>query len=173
MENYKYLDNYFLSQKWLGRGKIKVNDKPNLIYLGSLAWIIFGIEFLVIGFFSMDMVQFILSPESGYSDWYPMIFFGYFLILTTLFVFGVIFVIFGVEFLRGKSWAWSAGVLISTIFLVIFGFMLGSLMITALLFMDPFSIPTLVLMMITLLIDLGVLFLTTRPKVKIFMLSSD
>jgi len=102
-----------------------------------------------------------------------MLFFGTFFLTTTLIIFGCIFFIFGYETFKGKAWAWDAGIIISTIFIVIFGFMLASITITALLFLNEFSnefsIQALVAVMILFLSDLGVIFLITRPTVKLYM----
>lgn len=149
-----------------------MNDKPKLLYALSTLWALLGLIFLILGVLSLFLAIYILSPESEYSSFYPMLFFGAFFLTTALLVFGCIFVIFAYETYKAKMWAWNAGVIISTIFIVIFSFMLGSIMITALLFRDPyFSIPVLLVIMIVFLNDLGIIFLITRPIIKKFMMT--
>jgi len=98
-----------------------------------------------------------------------MIFFMTFTETITLLVFGCIFTVFAYETYRCKSWVWNAGIIISTIFIVIFSFLLASLMLTALLFPNnEFSIPALITIMLTFLVDLGIIFLLTRPSVKLY-----
>jgi hypothetical protein len=69
---------------------------------------------------------------------------------------------------RGDSWVWTTGIIISTIFLAVFGLMLASFMINAVIFRSEFSVAGLVTVVLSLLIDLGIIFYLTRPKTKLF-----
>ena len=152
------------------RGRKKTKVKTKYLYLLVLAWIVFGILFIYVGYLSLDIALYTVSPSyptSEEANWAkPMLFFGTCLATTTLLVFGCIFFIFSYETCKGKSWVWNAGVIISTIFLVIFGFMLASLMVTTLLFTSAFTVRTLIIITIIFLVDLGVIFLITRPQIK-------
>ena len=159
-------------------GEVKQDmKKPKLLYLLIFAWIIFGIVFYILGYWSFTIAQYLSSSagdsaSEAFLAWRPMMFFGTLFIFTAMFVFGSIFFIFAYEAYKGKSWIWSAGIIISTIFLVIFSFMMAALMVTAYVFKDPdFSIPSLIIIMIAFLTDLSVLFLTTRPNIRSFLKS--
>ena len=131
-----------------------------------------GIMFIIIGSYSLDISMSInKNPDALSLYWTAMLFFGAFFLTTALIIFGCIFLIFAYETFKGKAWAWNAGIIISTIFIVIFGFMLGSITITALLFLHKFTIQTLVAVMILFLSDLGIIFLITRPNIKVYMKS--
>ena len=144
--------------------------KSKYLHLLILAWIIFGLMFICVGYKSLEIALYTVSsnyPTSEEVDWTkPMLFFGTCLATTTLFVFGCIFFIFSYETWKNKRWVWDAGVIISTIFLVIFGFMLASLMITTLVFINEFTVQILIIVIIIFLIDLSVIFLITRPQIK-------
>jgi len=152
-----------------------MNSKPKLLYLLILLWIIFGIIFIYLGTSSLSIALYIISPESinqlnlEDSEWIQsLMFFGTFFLTTTMLVFGSIFVIFSYETYQRKTWVWNAGVIISTIFIVVFSFMLGSLMITSLMFMNQTIIQALIIIMIAFLTDLGIIFLITRPNIKAY-----
>jgi len=147
-----------------------LSEKPKIIYPLVLLWALLGIIFITIGSYSLDLSLGISGTNNDLPlYWTSMLFFGTFFLTTALIIFGSIFLIFGYETFRGRAWAWDAGIIISTIFIVIFGFMLGSITATALLFLNNFSIQTLVTVMVLFLSDLGVIFLITRPSVKIYM----
>ncbi len=149
-----------------------MSDKPRYLFPLVLLWIVLGLIFIILGLFSLNLTIWIFSPEYtsyGIIDWATsMIFFMTFTETTTLLVFGSLFLIFSYETYKGKSWVWNAGVIISTIFLVIFSFLLASLMISTLLFPNDFTVPALIEGMITVLVDLGIIFLLTRPSIKIY-----
>ena len=146
-----------------------MSERPKILYLLIGLWIIFSAIFIILGYYALDLVAYIASPASGWAIWYPMLFFGNLMITTILFVFGCIFLIFSYEIFKGKSWVWNAGVIISTIFIVIFSFVMGSLMITAIFFRDAFTVNTLIAVMLSFLVDLGIIFLITRPNIKSYM----
>jgi len=146
--------------------------KPKYLISLVLLWILFGAIFLGLGISSLTLTIWIFSSEYNaliMPNWVtPMIFFMTFTETTTLLVFGCIFAIFAYETYQCKSWVWNAGIIVSTIFIVIFSFLLASLMLTALLFTDEFSVQTLITIMLTFLVDLGIIFLLTRPHIKIY-----
>jgi hypothetical protein len=145
-------------------------ERPKMLYLLIALWVIFSLIFISIGYASLDLASNIYKwffTEELYFG--PMLFFVTFFLTIVMFVFGSIFLIFAYETFKRKRWVWNAGIIISTIFIVIFSFMLASLMITALIFMDNFSIPTLITVMIAFLVDLGIIFSITRPSVKEYL----
>jgi len=148
----------------------KTLNKPKYLISLVLLWILFGTIFLYLGLSSLTLTMWIFSPEYDaliMPSWVtPMIFFMTFTETITLLVFGCIFAFFAYETYHCKSWVWNAGIIVSTIFIVIFSFLLASLMITALLFTDEFSVQTLITIMLTFLVDLGIIFVITRPNIK-------
>jgi uncharacterized protein YacL len=82
------------------------------------------------------------------------------------FVFSALFVIFAYATFREKIWAWTTGIIISTIFLAVFGLMLASFMVNAVTFFDWFSINGLVSVVLSFVADLGIIFFLTRPATK-------
>lgn len=145
-----------------------MNNKPKILYLLVTLWILLGLVFIILGIYSLDLLIYLLSPK-GPTGWEAMLFFGMVFLTTVLLIFGAIFVIFSYETYKGKTWVWNAGIIISTIFIVIFSFMLASIMLTALQFRDNFTIQTLEASVISFLIDLGIIFLITRPAIKEYM----
>jgi hypothetical protein len=148
-------------------------EKPKYLTALVLLWAILGIMFIILGLLSLNLTIWIFSAEYtdlGLPNWATsMIFFMTFTETTTLLVFGSIFLVFSYETYKVKSWAWNAGLIISTIFLVIFSFLLASLMITTLIFpYNEFTVPALIEIMVIFLVDLGIIFLLTRPAIKIY-----
>jgi len=155
-----------------------MKDKPKLIYLLILLWILFGIIFIFLGLNSLSVALYILSPDSlsplnvEDTEWIQsLIFFGTLMITTTMLVFGSIFLLFSYEIYKCKTWVWNAGVIISTIFIVVFSFMLGSMMITSIMFMNQTVVNALIIIMMGFLTDLGIIFLITRPGIKSYFKS--
>jgi hypothetical protein len=147
-----------------------MTDKPKYLNWLILLWLLFAAIFFYLGYFSLTLALWIFSAEYtalGLPSWTTsMLFFWSFMATITLLVFGGIFVLFSYETYRLRTWVWNAGVIISTIFIVIFSFLLASLMITALLFKNEFAVQTLITIMLTFLVDLGIVFLITRPSIK-------
>ncbi len=152
-----------------------MRKRPFILYLLILLWLIFSSIFIVFGILSFDMVLNVLEWSVTQPSFYdPIVFFSYLMFAISMLVFGVIFIIFSYETYKGRKWVWNAGIIFSTIFLVIFGFLMISLMVTAMIFMDTrFSLPTLIAVMIAFLTDLGIIFFITRPNVKTFLYSPD
>lgn len=149
--------------------------KPFVLHLLVLLWLIFSSIFLIFAYYSFEMVLNVLEWSVTNPSFYdPMVFFSYLMFAISMLVFGVIFIIFAYETYKGRKWVWNAGIIFSTIFLVIFGFLMMSLMITALVFMDTrFSIPMLIAVMVAFLTDLGIIFFVTRPQIKAYMHSPE
>ena len=147
-------------------------NKPRYIILLVILWAIFGVIFVTLGLLSLNTTIAVFSEYESYKiqeDWaISMIFFMTFTETTTLLVFGSIFLIFSYETYKVKSWVWNAGLIISTIFLVIFSFLLASLMITTLIFLNEVTVSALINIMLTFLVDLGIIFLLTRPSIKMY-----
>ncbi len=149
--------------------------KPFVLHLLISLWLIFSSIFIIFAYYSFEMVLNVLQWSVTNPSFYdPMVFFSYLMFAISMLVFGVIFIIFSYETYKGRKWVWNAGIIFSTIFLVIFGFLMVSLMITALVFMDTrFSIPMLIAVMIAFLTDLGIIFFVTRPNVKAYLHSPE
>ena len=152
-----------------------MSEKPKLLYLLIILWITFGIIFIYLGYSSLTIALYVVSPENfaqiglEETEWIQaLMFFGTLMVTTTMIVFGSIFILFSYETYRRRTWAWNAGVIISTIFIVVFSFMLGSLMMTSLMFMNETIIQALVIIMIAFLTDLGIIFMITRPNIKAY-----
>jgi len=152
-----------------------MRKKPFILYLLILLWLAFSTIFIMFGTYSIEMVFNVLNWSVTNPSFYdPMVFFSYLMFAISMFVFGFIFIIFAYETYKGRSWVWNAGIIFSTIFLVIFGFLMVSLMVTAMIFMDTrFSIPTLIAVMIAFLTDLGIIFFITRPNVKTYLYAPE
>jgi len=146
-----------------------LNDKPKILYLLVTLWALLGLTFIILGAYSLELLIYMTSKEYVTTSWDAMLFFGMVFITIAFLIFGSIFEIFSVETFKGKAWAWNAGIIISTIFIVIFSFMLASIMLTALQFRDNFTIQTLEASIISFLIDLGIIFLITRPAIKEYL----
>jgi len=146
--------------------------KPRYLIPLVILWAILGTIFILLGLLSLNLTIWIFSTEySNYEilEWATsMIFFMTFTETTTLLVFGSIFIIFSYETYKIKSWVWNAGLIISTIFLVIFSFLLASLMLTTLIFPDEYTVTALIEVMLAFLVDLGIIFFLTRPNIKIY-----
>jgi len=147
-----------------------LSERPKILYPLVILWSVLGVIFVTIGLYSLDLSLGIHGTPNALPEyWTAMLFFGTFFLTTALIIFGCIFLIFAYETFRARAWAWDAGIIISTIFIVIFGFMLASITTTALLFLNDFTIQTLVTVMVLFLSDLGVIFLITRPSIKLYM----
>ena len=146
-----------------------MSEKPNTLYLLITLWALLGAIFIILGVYSLELSMYILSTAAFPENWSAMLFFEMFFLTTSLLIFGGIFLIFSYETFRVKSWVWDAGIIISTIFIVIFSFMLASTTLTTLIYQNDFAIQTLIAVMISLFVDLGIVFLITRPSIKVYM----
>jgi hypothetical protein len=148
-----------------------MTEKPKTIYILVLLWLSLTAIFLVWGQFSLDI--FLKLPE--WTAQHPeleylisQLNFGYLISTIVWFVFSSLFVVFAYATFRKDTWAWSTGLIISTIFLIIFSIMLAAFMINAIMFLDWFSVAGLVTVVLSFVIDLGIVFFLTRPVTKIF-----
>ena len=146
-----------------------MNEKPRfMLYTLTILWLLMSLMFVIWGYYSLTLVLEIPSwPPTSLSALYPLLFFGYLLSMIVWFVFASLFIVFSYGTLKEKSWVWTSGIIISTIFILVFSLMLASFMATAILFLDYFSVAGLVSVVITLMIDLGIVYFLTRPKIEI------
>jgi hypothetical protein len=144
-----------------------MSEKPKVIYILILLWLLLSTIFAAWGVYSLIIV--LQIPE-----WYEIqpimsqLHFGYLISTIVWFVFSSLFIVFAYATFRRDSWAWTTGIIISTIFLVIFSMMLAVFMINAVMFLDWFSVAGLVSVVISFLIDLGIIFYLTRPASKLY-----
>ncbi len=151
------------------------NRHTNIIIL-MILWLILAVFFLVYGAISISMVLDVpnwieSAPESFRPAFEPIIPIVHlvFLISTVIFlVFSVVFFVFAYGVFKNDQRVWTAGLIISTIFLAILSLMLASFMINVILFKDDFSIYGLISAIVVFLTNLGVIFYLTRPATKIY-----
>jgi hypothetical protein len=127
--------------------------------------------FIIWGAYSLELVLRIPGWQTElahYENLVPMLHFGFLMATIVWFVFSSVFILISYATFRKDSWAWSTGIIISTIFLAVFFLMLASFMINAVLFLDWFSVLGLVAVVLTVLIDLGIVFFITRPATKLY-----
>ncbi len=143
--------------------------RPRSIYILILLCIAISIIFSFWGGYSVLVLVKIPGwqiPDAHY--FIPLLFFGYLTSTIVWFSFSAIFVIFAYGTLRRDSWVWSTGLIITTIFLVVLGIMMGSLMVNSILFLDVFSVAGLVTTILAFIADLGIVYYLTRPAAKIY-----
>jgi len=144
-----------------------MNGKPKNIYILILLWLALSAIFVMWGGFSLVIVLQIPSWHE-LEPLLPQIHFGYLISTIVWFVFSSLFILFAYGTLRGDSWVWATGIIISTIFLAIFGLMLAAFMVNAVMFLDWFSVAGLVTVVLSFLTDLGIIFYLTRPATKLY-----
>jgi hypothetical protein len=147
-------------------------EKVRSIYILSLLWVALSVIFVIWGIFSLDLLVDV-GKWKELGSLIPIMFFGFLISTILWFVFSSIFVILAYASLKQDSWAWSTGMILSTIFLAIFGFMLAAFMVTAILFLDFFSVAGLVTVVISFITDMGIIFYLTRPRIKLYLLGSN
>ena len=110
-----------------------MDEKPKItLNILVILWLLMSLMFVIWGMYSLDLVLKIPSwPPTDLSTLYPLLFFGYLLSMIVWFVFACLFLVFSYGTLKGKSWVWTSGIIISTIFILVFGLMLASFMATA------------------------------------------
>lgn len=147
-----------------------MGERPREIYILILLWLALSTIFVIWGVYSLYWLVVILQTPSSPSDpTLPILHFGYLLSTIVWFVFSALFVIFAYAIFRKESWAWTTGIIISTIFLAVFGLMLASFMVNAIMFFDWFSVNGLVTVVLSFVADLGVIFFLTRPATKQYL----
>lgn len=124
--------------------------------------------FILWGGFSLNIVIQIPKWIEDLGGTTPMLHFGYIMSTIAWVAFSFLFLIFAYGTFRKDNWVWTTGLIITTIFLVVYGLMLVSFMITALLYQDLFSVVGLVTTVISFLIDIGIVFYLTRPATKLY-----
>ena len=148
-------------------------DKPRSIYMLILLWLSLSAIFVMWGGFSLS---FVLATKY-WSDWLyyllPMVHFGYIISTIIWFVFSSLFILFAYGTYKRDSWVWTTGLIISSIFLAIFGLMVGAFMVNAIIFLDSFLVWGLVTVVLSFIIDIGIVFYITRPTTKIYFEVTD
>ena len=146
-----------------------MNEKPKFVYILVILWLLLSTIFIAWASYSVEFVLDIPGWEpTRLSSVYPMLYVGNLISMTTWLVFALVFFVFSYGTFKGKNWVWTAGIMISTIFIVIFGLMLASFMVTVILFRGFFTIAGLNSVIISFLVDLGVIYCLTRPIVKVY-----
>lgn len=146
-----------------------MSQRPNTIYMLILLWLALASVFTLWAGHSVLLIIQIPNWESDLGTYIvSVINFGYVMSTIAWFVFSAIFIIFAYGTLKKESWVWSTGIIISTIFLAIFALMIASFMVTALMFLNIFSVLGLVTVVLAFIIDLGIIFYLTRPVTKIY-----
>jgi len=143
--------------------------RPRSIYMLILLCIAVSVIFCFWGGYSLLVLLQIPRWESSVDlVLIPLLFFGYLTATIVWFSFSAVFVIFAYGSLRGDSWIWSTGLIITTIFLVVLGIMMGSLMVNSILFLDLFSVSGLITTILAFIADLAIVYYLTRPAAKIY-----
>ena len=145
-----------------------MSKRPKIIYILILLWLALSVIFVMWGAFSLSIVMQVRSLPKLPEYFTPQLHFGYLISTIVWFVFSSLFIIFSYATFRRDSWAWTTGIIISTIFLVIFGLMLAAFMINAIMFRDWFSIAGLITVVLSFIIDLGIIFYLTRVPIKLY-----
>jgi hypothetical protein len=144
-----------------------MSERPKTIYILILLWIALSGIFILWGIYSLIIV--LQIPQwTELGALLPPLHFGYLISTIVWFVFSSLFVIFSYATLKADSWAWTTGIIISTIFLIVFGLMLGSFMVNAYLFLDWFSVLGLITVVLSFLTDIGIVIYLTRPMTKLY-----
>ena len=112
-----------------------MTERPRTVYVLILLWLALSAIFVMWGGFSLSFV----IQTRYWKEWLytllPMVHFGYLISTIIWFVFSSMFILFAYGTFRKDSWVWTTGLIISTIFLAIFGLMLGAFMVNAVLFL--------------------------------------
>ena len=144
-----------------------MTKRPLLIYIVILLWLAICFIFFSWGTYSLQ-VYLAIQDWPAVKSVASILNFGFLISTIVWFVFSFLFIVFAYATFRGDIWAWTSGIIISTIFLVIFGFMLAAFMINAILFLDPFSVLGLVTVVISFMTDIGIVYCLTRPNTKLY-----
>jgi len=150
--------------------------KPTIIYLLIVLWLLLAGLFIAWGIFSLGYIVQLPGGYEPISSWeqtrlselYPMLHFGTLLSTITWFVFASLFTFFSYGTFKRRKSVWTSGIILSTIFIVILGLMLASVMVTLLIFLDRFLVLGLVTVIIAFLVDIALIFCLTRPASKVY-----
>ena len=107
-----------------------MKKRPASIYILILLWLTLSIMFILWGIFSLSVVIEVPKWES-LNTLQPQLYFAYLISTIIWFVFSSLFLIFAYGTFKGDSWTWTTGLILSTIFLAVFGLMLASFIVTA------------------------------------------
>ncbi len=143
-------------------------EKSKNIYILILLWLALSVIFVMWGGYSLYIVLLIPSWEQWLVDLTPQVHFGFLISTIVWFVFSSLFLLFAYGTFRRDHWVWTSGIIISTIFLVVFGLMLGAFMVNAAIFLDWFSVTGLITVVLSFITDIGIIFYLTRPDTKLF-----
>ena len=149
-----------------------MKKRPISIYILILLWLTLSIMFILWGIFSLS-VYLEVPGWLSLRTLQPQVYFGYLISTIIWFVFSSLFLIFAYGTFIGDSWTWTTGLIFSTIFLAVFGLMLVAFIITAITFLDWFSVQGLITVVLSLLADLGIVYFLTRPIDKMYFEITD
>jgi len=147
-----------------------MSEKPKTVYVLVLLWLSLSAIFISWGWYSLIFIIKIQSPEwkQWLSELTPQVHLGYLISTIVWFVFSALFIVFAYVTIKKDHWVWTSGLIISTIFLVVFGLMLGAFMVNAVVYLDWFSVTGLITVVLTFIIDIGIVFFLTRPDIKLY-----
>ena len=145
-----------------------MSEKPKIVYVLVLLWLALSAIFISWGWYSLSFILRIPKWTEWLSDLTPQVYLGYLISTIVWFVFSALFILFAYGTFRKEHWVWTTGLIISTIFLVVFGLMLGAFMVNAIVFLDWFSVTGLITVILTFIIDIGIVFFLTRPDFKLY-----
>lgn len=143
-------------------------QKSRNIYILMLLWIALSAIFVMWGGYSLIIVLLIPRWEQWLVELTPQVHFGFLISTIVWFVFSSLFLLFAYGTYNRNSWVYTSGIIISTIFLVVFGLMLGAFMVNAVMYLDWFSVTGLITVVLSFITDIGIVFYLTRPETKIF-----
>ena len=153
-----------------------MTDKNKTIYILILLWATLAGLFLIWGINSLmtliDIPNWPAEVPPSFQEQFdkivPILYLGYLTSTSIALVFSSVFVIVAYAIYKKDHWVWSTGLIFSTIFLAIFGFLLASFMVNTVIFKDEFSIIGLIIVILAFITDLGVVFFHTRPATKLY-----
>ena len=145
-----------------------MTERPKTIYALILLWLGISGIFVIWGGYSLVVLLKIPSwiSDTVVAPLVPILLFGYLISTIVWLAFSALFVIFAYATFRKEAWAWTTGIIFSTIFLAIFGIMLASFMVNAFMFFDWFTRFGLITVVLSFIGDLGIIFYLTRPVTK-------
>ena len=143
-------------------------ERSKNIYILVLLWLALSAIFVMWGGYSLIIVLLIPRWEQWLVELTPQVHFGFLISTIVWFVFSSLFLLFAYGTFKREHWVWTSGLIISTIFLVVFGLMLGAFMVNAAMFLDWFSVTGLITVVLSFITDIGIVFYLTRPDTKLF-----
>ena len=113
-------------------------ERTKTLYALVILWLLLSLMFIAWGWYSLDYALLIISwphTEPEY-ELFSFLFFSNILYFVSWWVFAVLFILFAFGTYTFRKWIWTTGVIVNSIFIVIFALMLASFMTTAIFFMD-------------------------------------